>query len=412
MTGSVKRSTVVRRFVSDRNGNFGMMTAILLPVTLAVAGLAMDMTQVIQVRSALQDAADSAALSAASALANDDTMTDAEAIEQAKLFMAAQFFNTNGTSDTSETDAQLGQKQEPQNDLAEGAVASVQRTNGTGKGKTFDVTISGHYDVAMNAFTRLLGYDSMRVSVSSTSQSTTESKNALSMFLVLDRSGSMAEDTTTVNAAQPTETITYDCSTWREKKTCSYTQTNYYTKIEALKLAVADLTTQLDTADPDKMYVRTAAVSYNASMQTATSFEWGTAKALNYVKALTATGGTDSSGAMKEAYTKVTAASEVTAHKTKNGQSSPGKFIVFMTDGDNNYTSADTSTKATCNSAKAASVEIYTVAFMAPTRGKELLSSCATDTSHYYDANSAAELVAAFKEIGEKAAAATTRLTN
>lgn len=412
MTVTAKRYSAARRLVKDRNGNFGMMTAILLPVTLAVAGLAMDMTQVIQVRSALQDAADSAALSAASALANDETMTDAEAIEQAKLFMAAQFMNTSGTTGTSDAGTDVAAQQQSQAELAEGAVGSVQRTSGTGKGKTYDVTISGHYDVAMNALTRLLGYDTMRVSVSSTSQSTTESKNALSMFLVLDRSGSMADDTSTVNTAQPEKTVTYDCSTRREKKTCSYTETNYYTKIEALKLAVADLTTQLDTADPDKMYVRTAAVSYNASMQTATAFEWGTSKALTYVKALTATGGTDSSGAMKEAYNKVTAASEVTAHTTKNGQTSPGRFVVFMTDGDNNYTSADTSTKATCDSAKAASVEIYTVAFMAPTRGKELLSYCATDTSHYYDANNAAELVAAFKEIGEKAAAATTRLTN
>nr|WP_237351619.1 vWA domain-containing protein [Rhizobium sp. ACO-34A] len=386
-----------------------MMTAILLPVTLAIAGLAMDMTQVIQVRSALQDAADSAALSAAAALAGNEQLTDAEAIAQAKLFMASQFTNINGTSDGN---VDPTAQQQSQAEVAEGAVASVQRTNGAGNGKTFDVTISGHYDVSMNALTRLLGYDTMRVSVSSTSQSTTESKNALSMFLVLDRSGSMADDTSTVNTAQPEKTVTYDCGTWREKKTCSYTQTNYYTKIEALKLAVADLTTQLDTADPDKMYVRTAAVSYNASMQTATAFEWGTSKALTYVKALTATGGTDSSGAMKEAYTKVTAASELTAHKTKNGQESPGKFIIFMTDGDNNYTSADTSTRATCTSAKAAAVEIYTVAFMAPQRGRELLQDCATDTSHYYDANNAAELVAAFKEIGEKAAAAATRLTN
>jgi uncharacterized protein YegL len=129
------------------------------------------------------------------------------------------------------------------------------------------------------------------------------------------------------------------------------------------------------------------------------------------VKALTATGGTDSSDAMAKAYAKVIDASEDTAHKNKNGQT-PSKFIVFMTDGDNNYTSADTATKATCDTAKAKGVEIFSVAFMAPTRGQALLQYCATDTSHYYDANNAAELVAAFKEIGEKATQASTRLLN
>ena len=397
MTGSVKTSTFFRRFATDRNGNFGMMTAILLPVTLAIAGLAMDMTQVIQVRSALQDAADSAALSAASALANNDKMTDAEAIEQAKLFMAAQFMNTSGTSDTA-VDPEAAKKS--QEELADGAVGSVQRTNGKGQGKTFDVTLNGHYDVAMNALTRLLGYESMRVSVSATSRSTTESKNALSMFLVLDRSGSMGDTTST--------SYTATCTSYGRTTSC----TKYYTKIEALKLAVKDLATQLNLADPDKMYVRTAAVSYNSAMQTPTTLEWGTSTAVNYVNALTASGNTDSSNAMKTAYSKVAAASEATAHETKNGQKDPSRFIVFMTDGANNISNADTSTRATCDSAKASGVEIYTVAFMAPKAGKDLLDYCATDTSHYYDASNAAELVAAFKEIGEKATAATTRLTN
>ena len=100
----------------------------------------------------------------------------------------------------------------------------------------------------MNAFTALLGYDKVRVSVSSTSESTTESKNALSMYLVVDRSGSMAENTSTVNEAQPTKVEYYQCGwSW-----CSRTVTNYVLKIDALKVAVADLVDQLNSADPEK----------------------------------------------------------------------------------------------------------------------------------------------------------------
>ncbi len=40
---------------------------------------------------------------------------------------------------------------------------------------------------------------------------------------------------------------------------------------------------------------------------------------------------------------------------------------------------------------------------MAPSKGQALLQYCASDTSHYYDAQDAAELIAAFKEIGDKA---------
>lgn len=403
MVDTTKKHSLLLGFMRDRRGNFGTMTAILLPVVLAGAGVAMDLAKMVQVRTALQDSADSAALSAASALAGQG-ISDEKAIELAKKFLAAQFKNLTQNDGALSEDEEQAAK-----DLADTALASVTRTTGaSGATNTYEVTVTGQYDVSMNAFTALLGYDKVRVSVSSTSESTTESKNALSMYLVVDRSGSMAENTSTVNEAQPTKVEYYQCGwSW-----CSRTVTNYVLKIDALKVAVADLVDQLNTADPEKKYVRTAAISYNSSSQSPTTFEWGTKAAMDYVNALTATGGTDSSNAVKTAYQKVNATSEVNAHIAKNGQKDPGKFIVFMTDGDNNYTSADTSTKKWCDSAKAVNVEIFTVAFMAPSRGQELLKYCATDTSHYYDANDAAQLIAAFKEIGEKASMAATRLTN
>jgi Mg-chelatase subunit ChlD len=349
----------------------------------------------------MQDSADSAVLAAANALAVKN-LTDDEAIALAKQFMASQFYNIVPKE---ESDVDSGTT--APEDVDKAAIGSVERTTATG-GKTYDVTLSSSYTMKTNSMTALLGWKTVTLKVEATAQSTTETKNALSMFLVLDRSGSMDEDTTTVNDAQPT----YDCGSYNKKgKWVSKSCTNYYTKIDSLKLAVASLTTQLNTADPDNKYVRTAAVSYNASMQSPTSLEWGTASALSYVQALTATGGTDSSGAMARAYSDVAKTSEDTAHKNRNGQT-PSKFIVFMTDGDNNYTSADTSTKATCLAAKNAGIQIFTVAFMAPTKGQTLLKYCASSTSNYYDAQNAAELVAAFKEIGDKAVQASTRLTN
>jgi Flp pilus assembly protein TadG/uncharacterized protein YegL len=405
-----EHSSVFSRLIGCRSGNFGMITAIIIPVAAAGAGVAMDLNRMVQIKSILQDAADSGALAAANALAVKN-ISDDEAIALAKTFMASQFYNIipkeNSGTGSSGTTAPV--------DVDDAAIGSVERTTSTG-GKTYDVKLTSSYTMSTNGMTALLGWDNVTIKVSATAQSTTETKNALSMFLVLDRSGSMEEDTNTVNEASPTTTVTYDCGYYNSKgkwvsKTCSYEETNYYTKIESLKLAVASLTTQLNTADPETKYVRTAAVSYNASMQTPTALEWGTTSALNYVKALTATGGTDSSAAMARAYSDVAKASEDTAHKAKNGQT-PSRFILFMTDGDNNYTSADTKTKATCDSAKAAGVQIFTVAFMAPTKGQTLLKYCASSTSNYYDAQNAAELVAAFKEIGDKAVQASTRLTN
>ncbi len=82
-----------------------------------------------------------------------------------------------------------------------------------------------------------------------------------------------------------------------------------------------------------------------------------------------------------------------------------------MTDGENNYANDDTVTKQWCDTAKASKVQIYSVAFMAPDRGQKLLKYCASSSSHYFEADEASDLVAAFKAIGERAAALASRLT-
>lgn len=399
-----KNTSIFSRLWRDRAGNFGIATAVIIPMVAATAGVAIDYNRMVQVRSALQDSADSAVLSAANALAKNNSMSDEAALDLARKFMKAQFFNVvPGAANDSSDEAG---KEDP----LSGAVGNVERTSSS-SGKTFEVTLSTSYTMPTNGMTALLGWKEATVGVTATAQANTESKNALSMYLVLDRSGSMGWDTSTVNAAQPTKPVYYSCGTKKKPKTCSYDVPNYVIKIDALKLAVANLTTQLTTADPENKYVRTAAVSYEAQMHTPVAFNWGTAHTLTYVQALIADGGTDSSDAMARAYTDIMKSSEVTAHKNKNGQV-PSKFIVFMTDGDNNYDSADTKTKATCDNAKKDGVEIFTVAFMAPSKGQALLKYCATSISHYYDAQDAAELVAAFKEIGDKAVEASTRLTN
>ncbi|MDH4415333.1 MAG: TadE/TadG family protein [Rhizobium sp.] len=403
-SGSHKKS-LFQRLWRDRAGNFGIATAIILPVTAATAGIAIDMNQMVQLRHALQDSADSAVLSAANALAKNNNMTDDAALDMARKFMKAQFYNVV-------PGAKMGDAVEgsaPVDQLA-GAIGTVVR-NSSSSGKTYDVTLTTSFKMPTNGMTALLGWKEVTVGVTATAQASTESKNALSMYLVLDRSGSMGWDTNTINPAQPKKTVYYNCgSSWRPR-TCSYEADNYVIKIDALKMAVASLTTQLDTADPETKYVRTAAVSYEARMYDPVAFNWGTSHTLSYVQALIADGGTDSSDAMERAYTDISKASEDTAHKNKNGQV-PSKFIVFMTDGDNNYSSADTDTLATCETAKKNGIQIFTVAFMAPSKGQALLKSCASGLSNYYDAQDAAELVAAFKEIGDKAVEAATRLTN
>ncbi|MGR6466900.1 vWA domain-containing protein [Rhizobium sp. PAMB 3182] len=404
MMTNLTSSHLAKRFFRSRDGNFAILTAFSLPVLIAFVGVAIDMSRLLNTRSQLQAAADSAALVASKAMA-DNGMTE----EQAKV-LALNFVNSQLALD----DDLGGVLDEDDIDIV-----PTKATNADGTG-TYKVQVTVDFDVKMTAMTGLLGIDSRPVAVNSVAETSTEStKSPLSMYLVLDRSGSMASS----SSQYGTYVVSYDCSYWGSwywngwkwtrdyySKTCTKTVTGYLPKIDALKLAVGNLMTQLTTADPDSQYVRTGAVSYNSSMDTALSLDWGTTATVAYVSALVADGGTDSSDAVKTARNNLSAGSEDTAHKKKNG-GVPTKYMVFMTDGENNYSSADTATKKWCDKAKEDGIIIYTVAFMAPTAGKALLSYCATDAAHYFDASDASDLIAAFNSIGAQATAKVSRLT-
>ena len=389
-------------FLSDKNGNFAVLAAFLIPVGLASAELAMDISGLLAERARVQGAADSAAIAAGAALAAETATVD-QAKQLALNFVKGQLSPELGeiaqSQQKSGADSPYGNF-----DISNCTNVRVTQSTGVGTTKVFDVAVSTCLMKKLTVLGALYGGSMQTLKAASSTKSMTASQKALSMYLVLDHSGSMADNTDTVTG---TSTYSYSCG-WR--KTCTGTQTTYLTKIDALKQAAAALMKQISTADPDQYYARLGAVSYNSAMDTPQSLGWGTVAVSNYVNALVASGGTDSSNAFKQAYQSLTAATENSLHLSKNGQT-PDKFIVFMTDGENNYSSADTATKQWCDSARAAGVQVYSIAFMAPDTGKALLSYCATDASHFFAAENASDMIAAFKYIGEKAVSATTRLT-
>jgi Flp pilus assembly protein TadG/uncharacterized protein YegL len=403
MMTNLSASHAVKQFFRSRDGNFAILTALSLPVVIAFVGVAIDMSRLLNTRTQLQSAADSAALVASKAMA-DQGMTEAQAKVLALNFVNSQLALDNdlgGTLDKNDID-----------------IVPTKVTNADGSG-TYDVQVKLNLDVKMTAMTGLLGIDSRPVSVNSGARTSTEStKSPLSMYLVLDRSGSMAWESSQYGSYE----VQYDCgyttwegSGWRKRqvyhpRTCTYTATGYMPKINALKLAVSNLMTQLATADPDEKYVRTGAVSYNSSMDTPLDLGWGTTKTLAYVNALIADGGTDSSQAVATAGEALDENSEDAAHKKKNG-GKPQRYMVFMTDGENSDSRSDYPTKTACDDAKKDGVIIYTVAFMAPAAGKALLSYCASDADHYFDASDAGDLIAAFNSIGAQATSKVSRLT-
>jgi Flp pilus assembly protein TadG/uncharacterized protein YegL len=394
MTTETGRRTWASRFLRDRKGNFAMMAAFTFPVILAAAGVAIDLTSMVLAKAELQDATDAAALAAASALANDKkSVGEAKAI--AIAFMKTQLADTkamswNGTSTIPDP------------------TIDIKETPSAGGGKTFNVAISMVGDVEFSPFTRLLGHESATLNTASSTESATESKSALSMYLVLDKSGSMLAPTDELST---TQTSCYRYNTGGTLVSNKPMTPCYVQKIDALKLAAASLFAQLEEADPNKFYVRTGTVAYNGGMGTAHTITWGASSSLAQVKNLSAGGSTNSSTAMEEAVKKLSDDKENKEHEKKTGLV-PKKYIVFMTDGANTEPYMDTATKNTCNSAKSSGMEVYAVAFKAPPAGQKLLKACASSPEHYFAAEKMSDLIGAFDAIGQAAAGQVSRLTN
>lgn len=351
----------LRSALTNRDGNFALFSAILMPVLLMAAGLAIDTASVMSMKVRLQAAADSAALATSSRLASEDLLeTDAVAY-------ATQFYNGQSSSEYT-----------TYMELAVAPTVKVDKIDDDGR-DLWQVAVTVNAAQPLTPMARLLGADTMNIQVMGKSESAAATKSALSMVLVLDKSGSM------------------DWYADGEKK------------IKSLRDAVGDLLTQMSDADPTNQYVRVGAVSYDNERDKTQSIEWGTSKVATFVDGLRANGGTDSSEAFKWAYWRVKDSTEDAAHYEKT-ELAPARIIVFMTDGDNNQYSADTTTKHYCDLAKEKDIEVYTVAFDAPRRGKQLLSYCATSDQHFFDASNKDELVRAFKNIGLRASNMISRL--
>jgi len=388
-----------KQLLRDRAGNFGILTAIAVPVLAAAAGMAIDVTNMTLSHSQLQEATDAAALAAASALADGNTTT-AAAKDLANNFVLGQMSNYLA-GDTATTNA-----------LKAGTSTTVTSNSNSSGGTSYSVSVNASYNMSTNSMSRLLGMQSLTVSTSSsTTSGTAVQKTALSMEIALDKSGSMLLNTNVIDKSQTS------CKQYYTDGIYLYQYPGlispcYIKKIDALKTAVSSLLDQLDAADPKSQYVRTAAIAWSSQVDSFSNLAWGTKSTRsNVVSGLNAEGGTESNAPMKKAYNAVTSADEATA-QSNGGNKSFQKYIVLMTDGENNDTSSDQKTLNTCKAAKNAGVQIYAVAFMAPTRGQTLLSACASSPSNYFDAQQMSDLVAAFKAIGAQAAKQMTLLTN
>ncbi len=233
-------------------------------------------------------------------------------------------------------------------------------SQGSGSKKDYTVKVTGSFTSQLLAFSAFHVAGNRNVGGSSTATSQAQTATALSLYLVVDRSGSMSWETSTKDTTQPNGCWQYLQQDWPYQ---DYSKPCYINKMSALKTAATALFNQMDTiesVDATNSLVRTGVVSFNDQTQTPSNLAWGTKSSRDYVTALPAypTGGTDMTGGMNTANSALTAATEASAQAAK-GNKEFKKFIVLMTDGENTGNSSnwnpalDTKTLTTCTAARA-----------------------------------------------------------
>lgn len=350
----------ISRFLADKKGNFAAIFAVsLFPIFLSI-GVAFDYSNMTGMHKKAQFATDAAILAAAIAVRDEglidgDTNSIIEKQSKIENLLQAEFKNyfeanvkANGNFKLNGIDTKYSPK-----DRESTAQVSF----------TYKPFIMG----------KLVSDGKLKVAVSSSIVVDVEKGGAVSVFLVLDKSGSM-----------------------RGRG-----------KMSTLKKGVEELTKQFESSDPEHKYVRMGAIAYDHYPSRVQSIEWGTAQSSRFVRYLAARGGTDSYRAVMIARSNLRNSKEEKAHKEMNGQD-PKKYLVFMTDGSNNSRYSDTRTKRVCDDAKRDNIEVFTVAFKAPSRGQQLLSYCATSNSHFFNADNNAKLLEAFQKIGASVSSAVT----
>lgn len=390
--------TKIRDLVRHKGGNFATMSALVLPVLLGTAGMAIDAANMVLSKSQLQDATDAAALAVSSRLA-DKKIDSASGAEYGKNFVAGRF--------SSITDAATVAA------IKTATTVSITTTAQGSSGKSFKVAVSSRLGVPMTPLTRLIFGQQVNVAAASRTESGYGGPQGLSMEVLLDTSGSMAQNTTT-QRTKCTLVIFNVCWAY---------QTYYVTKLDAVKEAATALFDGLDKVDPNAKFIRTGAITYSTTMIGGSTMAWGTTDSRKQVNnILTAVGGTDATLSMQTATNNIKANAAKTdtesVEQKKKGNDPVDRVIVLMTDGEMTGANAtwqlfyDDSVRKACADAKTAGIKIYTVAFMAPTKGQELLKYCASAPANYYESDSTDALIAAFADIAAKATAQPTRLTN
>jgi len=355
---NIFKKDTVRKFKNQTRGNVAMMFGIVTTVLVGGTALALDGSRLYALRANLQDITDAASLAGA-------YVADTDRDNRETIAREAVAFHLDSIGSTVSIEDVIIEFDDNSEEVT--------------------VRVNTQQELILAGF---FGAGNGSVSADSVASYVIDDEQPVSIAFVLDVSGSMDQSASGGPA-----------------------------RITVLKQAAVELFDAIaeDVSRPDILrgQVRTGMVAYNQDIvpeyTTPMQNGWdnsrtGDQSTLDTINSLVAQGGTNSANAFDLGLDLL---------EKEPAREGLRKFILFMTDGNNNEERADTETLDFCQAAKDSGVRVFTVAFEAPENGQDLLEACASlpVAENFFDADNAAELRAAFRQIGAEIGQLNTRLT-
>ena len=313
-----------KSYLNDTSGNFAIMTAVFMGTLLFASAAAIETSRMVNLKSELQNMADSGALIGAYSARVELDNREERVRENIH-------FNQANISDT---------------ELSANAIISFDDN-----AEEVTVEIPGSIP---SFFSGLLGEKMFEVNVSSVASYKTQAVDPVTIAFALDVSGSMNRSIGPGGA-----------------------------KIDVLKQSVGILFDELEAGTPDadllQDSIRTGMSAYNRGLVDTQPMNWGWTHLEASIDALNAGGGTNSEPALNFAYTQIKDDRYFRVSNDPDFQSGNHReYVIFMTDGDNNEIIFDEDSAQVCLDMRNDGIELFSIAFASPEKGEVLLLDCAS----------------------------------
>ncbi len=326
---------IVKKYSQDESGNFAIMASVCTTVLLLVTMMAVDFAKVVSTKRKVAAVTDAAALAGAQAFDSPE-----------RALIVQQFLEANGS------------QMLPSKFVGEPVIRFDDASG--------DVFVSVATEVDL-PFAKMLGNGTQQVDYKSI-VAYPNSIDPLTIAFALDVSGSMG---------------------WNTK--------DGQVKLNVLKEATKQLFAEIDSSVRNKTsiekYLRTGMSAFSNVLAAEQAMSWGFIDVEQAIDGLVAGGTTNSAVALENAYKQIKddRAYRQSVDPTFN-LATLDEFVIFMTDGENTAGGIpeilDEDSYETCLTMRDDGIEVYAVAFTAPTKGQLLLIDCASWDNQSVDAES------------------------